>query len=170
MISPLSRLLILALALPLAACSGNSQTAAPRPVVASFQPGATDTVTIDVLDPEAAEQIELLSPDGQVLGAFRIDREKITGSYSGDPSVGVGVGVGSGGCCHDGGVGVGTGIGFGFPLGGGTTTEPKTRSIGQVKVPDMAAYRTQWTKWQARVTFPGSRVVTVAAPPPPVSG
>jgi hypothetical protein len=36
-----------------------------------------------------------------------------------------------------------------------------------VKLPDMAAYRMEWTKWQARVTFPGKRVVTIGAPPPP---
>ena len=166
MISPFARLPVLALALLLAACSSDSQKAKTQPVVTSFQPGATDTVTVDVLDPEAAEQIELVAPDGKVFPAFRIHRERTTGRYSGDPSVGVGVGVGSGGW-HDDGVGVGTGIGIGFPLGGGSTPDPKTRSIGQVKLPDMAAYRADWTKWQARVTFPGGRVVTVAAPPPP---
>lgn len=168
MISPSLRLLVLPFALLLAACSSDSQTAKTQPVVTSFASGSTDTVTVDVLDPEGAEQIELVAPDGQVLTAFRVDRDKVSDSYSSSPSVGVGVGVGSGGCCHNNGVGVGTGIGFGFPLGGsGYSDETKTRSIGQVKVPDMALYRSQWTKWQARVTFPGNRVVTVAAPPPP---
>ena len=168
MISPSLRLPVLAIALVLAACSSDSQKAPHQPVVASFASGSTDTVTIDVLDQEGANDIELVAPDGKVLAAFRIDRDKVTGSYSSEPSMGVGVGVGSGGCCHNGGVGVGTGIGFGFPLGGsGYSDETKTRSVGQVKVPDMAVYRSQWTKWQARVTFPGNRVVTVAAPPPP---
>jgi hypothetical protein len=161
-------LLALSAALLLAACSSDSQQAKTQPVVASFASGSTDTVTVDVLDADGAEQIELVAPDGTVLTAFRVDREKVSGRYTSEPSMGVGVGVGSGGCCHNGGVGVGTGIGFGFPLGGsGYSEETKTRSIGQVKVPDMAAYRTQWTKWQTRVTFPGNRVVTVAAPPPP---
>lgn len=167
MISPPLRFLVLAFACLLAACSGNSQKTYTQPVVASFASGSTDTVTVDVLDQEGADDIELVAPDGTVFTAFRIDREKTTGHYAGDPSVGVGVGVGSGGCCHNNGVGVGTGIGFGFPLGGGYNEETKTRSIGQVKVPDMAIYRAQWTKWQTRVTFPGNRVVTVAAPPPP---
>jgi hypothetical protein len=168
MISPSLRLLVLPLVLLLAACSNDSQRPKTQPVVTSFASGSADTVTVDVLDPEGASKIELVAPDGKVLTAFSIDREKTTGRYSSDPSVGVGVGVGSGGCCHNGGVGVGTGIGIGFPLGGsGYSGETKTRSIGQVKVPDMAAYRTGWTKWQARVTFPGNRVVTVAAPPPP---
>ncbi len=59
------RLLTLSLALLLAACS-SSHKVSTQPVVASFQPGATDTVTVDVLDPEAAEQIELVAPDGTV--------------------------------------------------------------------------------------------------------
>jgi hypothetical protein len=168
MISPSLRLLVLSFACLLAACSSDSQKAKTQPVVASFASGSTDTVTVDVLDQEGASKIELVAPDGTVLTAFSIDREKTTGRYSSQPSMGVGVGVGSGGCCHNGGVGVGTGIGIGFPLGGsGYSDETKTRSIGQVKVPDMATYRVQWTKWQARVTFPGNRVVTVAAPPPP---
>ena len=160
-------LLPLALALLLAACS-SSHKASTQPVVASFQPGATDTVTVDVLDPEAAEQIELVAPDGTVVTAFRIDREKVTGNYSGgQPSMGVGVGVGNTGW-HGGGVGVGTGIGFGFPLGDANySSETRTRSIGQMKLLDMAAYRADWTKWLARVTFPGKRVVTISAPPPP---
>jgi hypothetical protein len=170
MISPYSRLLVLSFALVLAACSNDSGSNKTRPVVTSFASGSVDTVTIDVLDPEAAEHIELVAPDGKVFTAFRIDREKVSGRYSGDPSVGVGVGVGSGGCCHNGGVGIGTGIGIGFPLGGGSSPDPKTRSIGQVKLADITAYRAQWTKWQARVTFPGGRVVTVAAPPPPPAG
>jgi hypothetical protein len=166
---PHYRFLAISLALLLAACSGSHQTST-RPVVASFQPGATDTVTVDVLDPEAAELIELVAPDGTVFTATRIDREKVTGSYGGQPSMGVGVGVGSGGW-HGDGVGVGTGIGFGFPLGdSGYSRETRTRSIGEVKLPDMTAYRADWTKWQARVTFPGKRVVTVSAPPPPVAG
>ncbi len=163
------RLLALSLALLLGACS-SSHKVSTQPVVASFQPGAADTVTIDVLDPEAAEQIELVAPDGSVFTATRIDREKVTGNYSSQPSMGVGVGVGNTGW-HGGGVGVGTGIGFGFPLGGSNyDSETRTRSIGQVKLPDMAAYRVDWTKWQARVTFPGKRVVTISAPPPPPAG
>jgi hypothetical protein len=168
MISSPSRLLVITAALLLAACSSDSQQAPHQPVVTSFASGSTDTVTVDVLDQEGANEIELVAPDGTVFTAFRVDRDKVSGTYSSEPSMAVGVGVGSGGCCHDGGVGVGTGIGFGFPLGGsGYSDETKTRSIGQVKVPDMAVYRAQWTKWQARVTFPGNRVVTVAAPPPP---
>jgi len=171
MISSYSRLLVLTFAFLLAACSndsGSQKAGKTQPVVTSFASGSTDTVTVDVLDPEAAEQIELVAPDGKAFTAFRIDREKVSGRYSSQPSMGVGVGVGGG--SHSG-VGVGTGIGIGFPLGiGGSSPDPKTRSIGQVKLTDMAAYRTQWTKWQARVTFPGKRVVTVAAPPPPPAG
>jgi hypothetical protein len=163
--------LVLALlaALSLAGCAdkGRKQFES-QPVVTSFAEGSIDTVTIDVLDPEAAEQIELVAPDGTVIAAFRIDREKLTGNYGGgQPSMGVGVGVGNGGW-NGGGVGVGTGIGFGFPLGDANySSETRTRSIGQVKLPDMAAYRAEWTQWQARVTFPGKRVVTIGAPPPP---
>lgn len=172
MIPQSSRLIVLCFAFLLAACSndgGSQKSNKTQPVIATFASGSVDTVTVDVLDPEAAEQIELVAPDGKAFTAFRIDREKVTGrSGGGQPSMGVGVGVGGG---SSSGVGVGTGIGIGFPLGiGGSTPDPKTRSIGQVKLADMTAYRAQWTKWQARVTFPGNRIVTVAAPPPPPAG
>jgi hypothetical protein len=62
---------------------------------------------------------------------------------------------------------VGTGIGIGFPFVIGGEEERRVRSIGQVKLADMAAYRAGWTQWTARVTFPDGRKVTVAAPPPP---
>ncbi|MFM9843666.1 MAG: hypothetical protein ACKVOI_11915 [Dongiaceae bacterium] len=161
--------LVLLAALGLAGCADDGmKRVKSQPVLTSFASGSVDTVTVDVLDPEAAEQIELVAPDGTVITAFRVDREKVTGDYrGGQPSMGVGVGVGSGGW-HGGGVGVGTGIGFGFPLGDANDRrEARTRSIGQVKLPDMTAYRANWTQWQARVTFPGKRTVTVAAPPPP---
>lgn len=163
------RALVLIAALGLAGCADEgAKRFKSQPVVTSFAEGSIDTVTVDVLDPEAAEQIELVAPDGTVIAAFRVDREKVTGDYrGGQPTMGVGVGVGNGGW-NGGGVGVGTGIGFGFPLGGTSySSETKTRSIGQVKLPDMAAYRANWTQWQARVTFPGKRVVTIGAPPPP---
>ena len=54
-----------------------------QPVVTSFASGSVDTVTVDVLDPEAADQIELVAPDGTVITAFRVDREKVTGNYGG---------------------------------------------------------------------------------------
>ena len=163
------RALVLIAALGLAGCADEgAKRFKSQPVVTSFAEGSIDTVTVDVLDPEAAEQIELVAPDGTVIAAFRVDRERVTGDYrGGQPTMGVGVGVGNGGW-NGGGVGVGTGIGFGFPLGGTSySSETKTRSIGQVKLPDMAAYRANWTQWQARVTFPGKRVVTIGAPPPP---
>jgi hypothetical protein len=163
------RALVLLAALGLAGCADDgTKRVKSQPVVTSFAEGSIDTVTVDVLDPEAAEQIELVAPDGTVITAFRVDREKVTGDYrGGQPSMGVGVGVGGGGW-NGGGVGVGTGIGFGFPLGDANySSEIRTRSIGQVKLPDMAAYRADWTKWQTRVTFPGKRVVTIGAPPPP---
>lgn len=163
------RVLVPLAALCLAGCADDgTKRIKSQPVVTSFAEGSIDTVIVDVLDPEAAEQIELVAPDGTVITAFRVDREKVTGDYRrGQPSMGVGVGVGSGGW-HGGGVGVCTGIGFGFPLGDANYgSETRTRSIGQVKLPDMAAYRADWTEWQARVTFPDKRVVTIGAPPPP---
>jgi len=169
MIALQNSFLVLLAAICLAGCADDgTKRMKTQPVVTSFAEGSVDTVTVDVLDPEAAEQIELVAPDGNILTAFRIDRDKVTGtSGGGQPSMGVGVGVGNGGW-NGGGVGVGTGIGFGFPLGDtGYSHETRTRSIGQVKLPDMAAYRADWTKWQARITFPGKRVVTIAAPPPP---
>ena len=173
-------ILILISAFLTASCTGNSgshtyEAAPANPVVTSFAGSEQDTVKVQVTDPQPVTRVELLAPDGRILLAHQIDRERLTrqgGGYYGQPTVGVGVGGGSGGCCWGSGGGVGVGLGFGFPLG--DAREPDygpgaVASTALVHVPDMAAYRAQWQQWKVRIYLgegAGERMVEVAAPQP----
>jgi len=163
-----SPILILISALLTAACAQQSddsvyRSGAGNAVVTSFASGDQDTIEVQVTDRQPANQVELVAPDGRILTAHLIERDRIDRRSGGlQPSVGVGVGIGSGG--H-----VGSGIGIGFPLSiGGSSREAQVRSTAHIDVSDMAAYRTNWQQWKLRIRFDApNRTVEVAAPPPP---
>jgi hypothetical protein len=172
-------ILILISAFLMAGCANNHGAAAQRgtpanPVVTSFSESEQDTVKVQVTDPQPVTRVELAAPDGRILLAHQMDRERLIrqgGSYYGQPTVGFGVGGGSGGCCWSG-SGVGVGLGFGFPLGDARQTDDRPAGVistALVRVPDMAAYRAQWQQWKVRIYLgegANERMVEVAAPPP----
>jgi hypothetical protein len=138
----------------LAACASdqksNAGADAQSDYAASFAPEASDLLLVEVRDEDPVRAARLVAPDGSATEAHAIDTERTRGSGGGGgvyPSIGVGVGGGSNS-------GVATGVGIGFPIfgGGGGGGRPEYRSTARIHVPDMAAYRANWQKYELRVT------------------
>ena len=139
----------------LSACASDRNStgaeAAKSDYAASFAPEAADLLLVEVRDQDPVRAARLVAPDGSVYEAHAIDTDRIRGSGGGGfyPSVGVGVGGGSNS-------GVSTGVGIGFPIfggGGGGAGRTEYRSTARIRVPDLAAYRANWQKYELRVTL-----------------
>ncbi|MFO1062174.1 MAG: hypothetical protein U1E53_35035 [Dongiaceae bacterium] len=162
--------------LPPAAPQGSVTYGGPNqpgaPITAAFVPGYPPQIEVRIRDPQPAEAVALVTPDGRVLPAPRIETSRIYQGAGGDgsapflPGIGLGIWGGSGG--H-----VGTGIGIGLPLGGidyGPATEAVV-SVARLSPDDPAAYRATWPRWTIRIQLgnPATilRKVEIAAPRPP---
>lgn len=167
------RLLVPVLAaLLLAGCWGSSAPPPRQTVISRFVMGSPDQITATIIDPLPVKAAVLKMPDGQVLVAQQIDKERNVynerSGYYGGPGFGVGVAGGSNG-------GVSSGIGFGIPLGGGggyggTRSHSMTTSTVKFKVPDMAAYRLNWQQWVLHIDLDDGanrRSIETLPPAPP---
>lgn len=155
----------------LAACASDRERAAaeaPQPdYAASFAPEAGDLLLVQVRDDDPVRAARLVAPDGTAIEAHAIDTERRSRGGGGGgfyPSVGVGVGGGSGG--------VSTGVGIGFPIfgGGGGRARTEYDSVARIRIPDLAAYRANWQKYEVRVTLgegAQQHEVAIPAPEPP---
>jgi hypothetical protein len=156
----------------LAACASDREraAAAAKPdYVASFAPEASDLLLIEVRDDDPVRAARLVAPDGAAVEAHAIDTNRTSRGGGGGgiyPSVGVGVGGGSNS-------GVSTGVGIGFPIfggGGGGRVREEYESVARIRIPDLAAYRANWQKYEVRVTLGKGgeqHEVVVPAPEPP---
>ena len=165
------RLLILLLPTLLSGCWGTSNPPPPREsVVSHFVLGSPDLIQTTIVDALPVKAARLKLPDGQMVEASQIDKERnVYSERTGyGPNLGVGVAGGSQG-------GVSTGIGFGFPLfgGGGPSgirTGSMTTSTIRFKVPDMAAYRRNWQSWVLHIDLDDGanrRTIETLPPAPP---
>jgi hypothetical protein len=155
----------------LAACASDRERAAaeaPKPdYLASFAPEAGDLLLVEVRDEDPVRAARLVAPDGAAIEAHAIDTERRSRGGGGGgfyPSVGVGVGGGSGG--------VSTGVGIGFPIfgGGGGSRRTEYESVARIRIPDPAAYRANWQKYEIRATLgegAEEHEVVIPAPEPP---
>lgn len=137
--------------LALTACGYNSAVPAgiEESVTTAISPEDASIIVVNVSDPLPVKSARLVAPDGKTTEAFAVDRDRQTYSSGGggQPNVGVGVGGGSNG-------GISTGIGIGFPLfssGSGQATHRITDSRIQIRIPDLAAYRTAWQRYAIAV-------------------
>ena len=156
----------------LAACASDKDRAAaeaPKPdYLASFAPEAADLLLIEVRDEDPVLAARLVAPDGTTTEAHAIDTERhATGGGGGGfyPAVGVGVGGGSNS-------GVSTGVGIGFPIfgGGGGGGRLEYESVARIRIPDLAAYRASWQKYEIRAMLGeggSEHEVVIPAPEPP---
>ena len=156
----------------LAACASDRDRAAaeaPKPdYLATFAPEAADLLLIEVRDDDPVRAARLVAPDGSGVEAHAIDTERRSRGGGGGgfyPSVGVGVGGGSNS-------GVSTGVGIGFPIfgGGGGRAREEFQSVARIRLPDVAAYRANWQKYEVRVTLgegADEHEVVIPAPEPP---
>ena len=155
----------------LAACASDKDHAAAEPpkpdYLASFAPEAADLLLIEVRDEDPVLAARLVAPDGTAVEAHAIDSERhATGGGGGGfyPSVGVGVGGGSNS-------GVSTGVGIGFPIfgGGGGGGRLEYESVARIRIPDLAAYRANWQKYEIRAMLGeggSGHEVVIPAPEP----
>ena len=154
-----------------AACASDRERAAEaaKPdYVASFAPEASDLLLVEVRDDDPVRAARLVAPDGSAQEAHAIDTSRTSRGGGGGgfyPSVGVGVGGGSNS-------GVSTGVGIGFPIfgGGGGRTRTEYESVARIRIPDPAAYRANWQKYEVRLTLGeggAQHEVVVPAPEPP---
>jgi hypothetical protein len=155
----------------LAACASDRQRAAEADepaYAASFAPESADLLMVEVRDEDPVRAARLVAPDGAAVEAHAIDTERRSRSGGGGgfyPSVGVGVGTGSNS-------GVSTGVGIGFPIfgGGGGAAREEFQSVARIHIPDLAAYRANWQKYEIRVTLgegADEHEVVIPAPEPP---
>lgn len=150
----------------LAGCSAGGGAIVSRPVSAEFAKAAPDAIEVEVKDRQPVETAELVAPDGSATPAYQIDRSKVVESYAPEPAFGVGVFGGSSG--H-----IGTSVGINIPIGRSDTApyEPVIESRALIRVPDMAAYRSNWQNWKIRIELGTSetneRVMEIPAPRPP---
>ena len=156
----------------LAACASDRDRAAaeaPKPdYLATFAPEAADLLLIEVRDEDPVRAARLVAPGGAATEAHAIDTERRSRGGGGGgfyPSVGVGVGGGSNS-------GVSTGVGIGFPIfgGGGGRAREEFQSVARIRLPDVAAYRANWQKYEVRVTLgegADEHEVVIPAPEPP---
>jgi len=129
--------------------------------------GQIQTTIVDVLPVKAAM---LKLPDGQLVAAQQIDKERnVYNEGTGyGPNFGVGVAGGSNGV-------VSSGVGFGFPLFGGggysgSRSHSMTTSTVRFTVPDMAAYRRDWQRWVLHIDLDDGanrRSIETLPPAPP---
>jgi hypothetical protein len=135
----------------LAACASDRERAAaevPKPdYLASFAPEAADLLLVEVRDEDPVRAARLVAPDGAAIEAHAIDTERRSRGGGGGgfyPSVGVGVG------------------------GGSRRTEYE--SVARIRIPDPAAYRANWQKYEIRATLgegAEEHEVVIPAPEPP---
>jgi hypothetical protein len=156
----------------LAACASDRERAAEadKPdYVASFAPEAPDLLLVEVRDDDPVRAARLVAPGGAAVEAHAIDTNRTSRGGGGGglyPSVGVGVGGGSNS-------GVSTGVGIGFPIfggGGGGRVREEYESVARIRIPDLAAYRANWQKYEVRLTLgegADEHEVVIPAPEPP---
>ena len=161
----------LAVSSALAGCWGGSNTPPPRESVNShFVLGSTNQIQTTIVDALPVKAAALKLPNGQMIAAQQIDKERNV--YSERTGYGPGFGVGVGGGSNG---GVSTGIGFGFPLFGGSgpsgyRTGSMTTSTARFTVPDMAAYRRDWQHWVLHIDLDDGanrRSIETLPPAPP---
>lgn len=166
-----SHWLLLALGLALNGCWGGGSAPPPRESVNShFVLGSADQIQATVVDALPVKAAMLKLPDGQMIAAAQIDKERNV--YSERTGFGSGLGVGVAGGSNG---GVSTGIGFGFPFfggggGGGYRTGSMTTSTMRFTVPDMAAYRREWQHWVLHIDLDDGanrRSIETLPPAPP---
>jgi hypothetical protein len=165
------RAISLPFALLLAGCWGGSDAPPPREsVVSHFVLGSTDQIQTTIVDVLPVKAATLKLPDGRMVAALQIDKERnVYNERTGyGPNLGVGVAGGSNGV-------VSSGVGFGFPLFGGggysgTRTHSMTTSTVRFTVPDMAAYRRDWQRWVLHIDLEDGanrRSIETLPPAPP---
>lgn len=162
-------MLILISAFLMAGCAENQGTnprqgGPPFRVVSGFFDGDDRTIEVTVTSEKPVNRIELVSPTGQAYPAARIERSFWTSTAPAvRPQFGVGVFGGSNS-------GVGTAVGIGLPLGGDSAPTTLVDSRASLTIVDVAAYRSNWQKWQIRVGLDNPpRQVTTPAPQPPAN-
>jgi len=169
------RLIVPALVLVLAGCSGNSGGGgyggagsgnAPYGANAHFLATDPTVIEVTVRDPSPVARVTLIDPTGVETAAYDIQRDKQTyhsDNYGASPSVGVGVFGGSSG--H-----VGTGIGIGIPIfssGPSSYSAAVVDSTAKVKISNPVLYRESWQSWKLRVEFgDGGNARTIDVVPP----
>jgi hypothetical protein len=150
----MKKLLALAVALPIAACSTST---APPPNSAQAQI-VGDSIQVNVSDTQPASSAALVGPAGETIPAAGIAvKQTPYQTYSPPPTIGLGIGGFSG---H-----VGSGLGLGLPLGSATPAGGSDQYVSAVTLPIPAGYAKNWQSYKVQVQV-GNRLVTIAAPSP----
>jgi hypothetical protein len=164
--------LLAVLLLALGACAGDGARQARGnadelgPVTADFT-ASPDTIEVRVRDRQPVDRVELAGPAGEIVIAWRLERERVAAGAAPSPKFGLGVGIFGGSSTR-----VGTSVGIGFPLGGveNAPDEPYVISIALVRLPDLAAYRATWRQWSVRIRLGDAdsnyRFMQIPAPAP----
>ncbi len=126
--------------------SGSSGPAPQESMTSRFFAGTPSRIETVIVDPLPAESARLILPDGTVMAALEILREKNSYADEGDGLPHVAVGAQGGSQTR-----VTTGIGIEFPLFGGGGPAPRavsmTTSTITLIVPDLAVYDATWQHW-----------------------
>jgi hypothetical protein len=166
-VSNMQRLVVAAFLL-LAGCAGPHGPVGdpPPPFTSGFADDAPNVVEVVVRDRKPVDRAELLAPDGRVLSAYKIDRERVTVDPDGRPLVGIEAEGGSSGL---------ESFGIQLPLFG--IKQPKPESLmlsdARIRIDDMTAYRAEWPHWIVRLRLGTPETtqhdVEFPAPRPPES-
>jgi hypothetical protein len=151
----MKRPLVLAF-LAAAGCSSNSVPPA-NTAEAKFVPGS-NAIQVTVSDATPASSALLVGPNNAVYPAAGINVSQVPHTaYNPPPTISFGFGGFSSN--------LGAGLGLGVPVGGPTPAYTTDQYISNVTLPAPSDYLSSWQRYQVQVQL-GSRVVTMAAPPP----
>ncbi len=151
----MKRVLVLA-CLAAAGCSSNGVPPA-NTAEARFVSGS-NAIQVTVSDSSPASSAVLVGPNGTLYPAAGINVSQVPHTaYNPPPTISLGLGgFGSN---------LGAGLGLGFPVGGPSPAYTTDQYISNVTLPAPRDYASSWQSYQVQVQL-GSRVVTMAAPPP----
>jgi hypothetical protein len=151
----MKRLIVLA-SLAVAGCSSSSAPPA-NTAEAKFVPGS-NAIQVTVSDSTPASSALLVGPNNAVYPAAGINVTQVPHTaYNPAPTISLGLGGFSGN--------LGAGLGLGVPVGGPSPAYTTDQYISNVTIPAPRDYASSWQRYQVQVQL-GSRVVTMAAPPP----
>jgi hypothetical protein len=138
--------LVVAAILLLAGCAGRHGPVGnpPPPFTSGFADDAADVVEVVVRDHQPVDRAELVAPDGRVLSAYKIDRERVAVDPDGRPLVGIEAEGGSSGLDS---------FGIELPLFGIKQPKPERLMLSdaRIRIDDMASYRADWPHWIIRL-------------------
>ncbi len=106
-----------------------------------------DTVEVTLTDPGGlyrVEQVTLVGPAGQSIGAYELARTTLDERGSYGPGIATGVSIGSSGRS-------GAGVGLSFPIITGRSRAPRRQTDAKLRLPAQDLYRLEAAVWRIRV-------------------